>query len=278
MLKIKRQNVDAQPAYKKILNEYYLYMYKDRRFAGIDFSYREQAYICKAGTIRTTNDSFRVALCDGNRNGLYNEPDSDKIVTANFGDSIFDTRDDLKAFTISKKKLEMFVENQAEQFKVLEIDAAGKFIRIEPIPMKDITGKIKAGSKIPKFTFTQWNGEKQKIKQLKKHHVFIYFTGYSAKNFTRDTAILREIAALDPEHLKVLAFIDVNKTYELRIFGTYSNLNWIAAYKDKDISRMLYVRGLPSSLWIKPRRRLVQYNLSPSDFLNKYHSDFLNKK
>jgi hypothetical protein len=68
--------------------------------------------------------------------------------------------------------------------------------------------------------------------------------------------------------VKVIGFIDVNKSYELKIFGTYSDLNWIAAYKNKYITQKLRVRGIPSSLWLGKRRKVKQYNLTPQQFLD----------
>jgi hypothetical protein len=135
-----------------------------------------------------------------------------------------------------------------------------------------LLGRTKPGKKIPKFRFTNWQGAREKIKRYKKSHVFLYFTGPNVSGFDKDTALLRQIAAEDPERLKVIAFIDVNKSYELKTFGATSSLNWVAAYKDKEINRKLSVRGLPSSIWLCKRRRVVTYNLSPQQFLDDYRS------
>lgn len=267
-VRIKLINFGSQPAYRKLMTEYYQYFYKDRTLAGIDHCFREQRYITKCGIVRFNDDSFRLALYDGNSNGLYNEPDSDRVITANIDDTIFDSRDDLRAFPISKKK--MFVEYHGEQFEIMEIDKAGRFIKLKHLNDNLLLGKTKIGKKIGKFKFTTWEGEKKKIKKFKKYDVYLYFTGANVKSFSKDTSILRKIADAYPDQVKVIAFIDVNKSYELKIFGTYSNLNYIAAYKEREIIQKLAVKGLPASIWLGKRRKVIAYNLRPQEFLKVY--------
>ncbi len=259
--------------YKKLLDEHYQMYYPNRKFAGIDYCLREQRYITRSGVVNYGTDSFRIALYDGNNNGFFNDTDTDKIITADIADSIFDSRDGLRAFTITNKKEDLYIEKDGEQFEILQIDAAGQYIVLKSLKEKIEFEKLPEGKKIPKFKFMDWEGKVYKNKKFRKYDVYIYFTGPNAKNFSKDTAMLREIATKNPDKLKVIGFIDVNKSYELKIFGTYSNLNWIAAFKDKDINKMLKVRGLPSSIWVGKKRRLQKYNLSPAEFLNAYETE-----
>jgi hypothetical protein len=69
--------------------------------------------------------------------------------------------------------------------------------------------------------------------------------------------------------VKVIGFIDVNKSYELKIFGGYSYLNWIAAYKNKYVTRDLQIRGIPSGLWLGKRRKVKAYNMTPQLLLEE---------
>ena len=274
-IKLTLLNFGTQPGFRKLMYEYYQYFYKDRTLAGIEHCYREQRYITKCGIVKLNNDSFRVALYDGNSNGLYNEPDSDRVITANIDDTIFDSHDELRSFSISRKK--MFVEYHGEQYEIIDIDKAGRFIKLKHLTESLLLGKTNIGKKIPKFKYTTWNGEKKKIKKLKHYDVFLYFTGANVKSFSSDTSMLRKIADAYPDKLKVVAFIDVNKSYELKIFGTYSNLNYIAAYKDREIVQKLALKGLPASIWLRKKRKVVAYNLKPQDFLKAYEANQIKK-
>lgn len=275
-IRLKRLDLNGQPAYKKLMNEYYAFFYKDRTFAGIDFAYREQRYVTRYGMVSVNNDSFKLALYDGNSNGLYNEPDSDRVLTANAADTIFESKDELRSFAITKKT--MYVEFHGEQFEVLEIDRAGQFIRLKRLTEGLLLGRTKPGEKLPKFRFTTWQGQKKKIKKFRRYDTYLYFTGPNVKDFSKDTAALRMIADAHPGKLKVIAFIDVNKSYELKIFGTYANLNYDAAYKDRELARKLAIRGLPSSIWLGRKRKVISYNVKPQDFLKAYETQHANDK
>jgi len=76
--------------FKKQMEEYYEMAYKGRKFIGSEFTYREQRYITRAGIVRLGNETFKLALMDVNANGLYNEPEIDKILFNNANDTIMD--------------------------------------------------------------------------------------------------------------------------------------------------------------------------------------------
>lgn len=267
-IRLKRLDYSSQPALRKRMNEYYMYFYKDRELAGIDYCYREQRYITRFGYVRMNNDSFKIGLFDGNNNGLFNEPENDRIITSNNADTVFESKDELHSFSISKNA--MYVEYNGEQYEVQEIDKYARFIKLKHLTDNLLLGRIKPGKKIPKFEFTQWNGEKKKIKKFRRNDVYLYFTGPNVKNFSKDTAVLRQIADLYPDKLKVIAFIEVNKSYELKIFGTYANLNYLAGFREREIVKALSVHGLPSSIWLRKRRKVVAYDLKPEVFLDAY--------
>lgn len=264
-----RNSYYNKQSYKQLLDEYYEFYYKDKKFVGVDHCFREQRYVTRSGKMSFDGDSFLVALHDGNTNGRYNEADSDRVVTANIGDTIVESNDEFYSFAVSKKKEEMFIDKNGMQFEIAEIDPCGQYIDLKPAAETQRQRKLSIGEKAPNIKYVSWESKQYKLKKLRKYQVYIYFTGKNAKNFSKDTALLRVIAAKYPDRVKVIGFIDVNKSYELKIFGQRNNLNWIAAFKNKEVNRSLGVRGLPSSLWLGKRRRVQQYNITPEQFLQK---------
>lgn len=266
---LSRMDYSNKYSYKNLLNEYYELYYKDRKFCGIEYCFREQRYTTRQGVVRMADDSFRIALQDVNSNGLYDETETDKIITANYPDTIFDSKDELRSMNIAKDKQEWRFEKNGRVFEIIQIDPAGRYLTMREVKEEGIGKRIESGKKAPNFTYIDWQGNRNKLKKLKKYNVFIYYTGPYAKNFSNDTATLRIIANEFKDCVKVIGFIDVNKSYELKIFGTYSNLNWIAAYKNKYVTQKLRIRGIPSSLWLGKRRKVKQYNLTPQQFLEE---------
>jgi hypothetical protein len=129
-------------------------------------------------------------------------------------------------------------------------------------------GKIAEGKKIPKVNITTHRGEKKNLKKLRKHQVFMYFTSLTSKNFESDTAILRKIAAIDSCSIRVIMFLYANKSYTVRIYGSQSKANYTIALGHKDINKKLGIRGLPQTLLVGKRRKVIKYGLTPQEYLN----------
>lgn len=253
---------------RKYKDEYYQYYYKDRSFIGLDFTYREQRYLAKCGVVKLNDDSFKIALHDGNSNGKFNDVDTDRVVVINYSDSIFDITNDLFASKLSKDSKNNYFEKNGKIFEIVEADPAGTFIKIKPSNSDLLFGKIAEGKKIPKINITTHKGEKKNLKKLRKHQVFMYFTSLTSKDFEKDTAILRKIAAIDSCSIRVIMFLYANKSYTVRIFGSQSKANYTIALGHKDVNKKLGIRGLPQTLLVGKRRKVIKYGLTPQEYLN----------
>jgi hypothetical protein len=84
--------------------------------------------------------------------------------------------------------------------------------------------------------------------------------------------LLRQIAQLNPEKLKVICVLYVNKTYELRIFNSDAQPNYLLAFGTKELSNKLGINSLPQYLYLGKRRRVKKYGLNPNEFLREYHA------
>jgi len=123
---------------------------------------------------------------------------------------------------------------------------------------------------VPKVKLTLVKGKALKLNKLKRKEVYLYFGSRSSKNFKSDTLILRQIAALDTNALKVICALYVNKSYELRIFNTDAEPNYILAYGTKELSNKLGINSVPQSLYLGKRRRVKKYGLNPNEFLRDW--------
>jgi hypothetical protein len=261
--------MESKQAYKELMNEFYQLTYPNRKFIGMDNGYRTQQYQVRSGIALAGGDSIRVGLFDANNNGIYNEPDTDRFVLANLIDTVFYPFDDLYGSTISKKNGLCFIDKNGKQFEFVRASKNGDMVTFKVLDQTNNSDQIKVGKKLPRFKYITWKAERKKISKLKKYQLYIYFGSPQASNFAADTAALRVLANDYEKILRVIGFIEVNKSYELSIFGQYSYLNWILAYKNKDLNKKLGIRGLPSSIYTKKRRRVVKYNLTPNELLQE---------
>lgn len=263
--------------FKQYMDEYYAMAYKGRRFVGVEYSYREQRYIARVGQVKMKDESFKIALYDANSNGLYNDANMDKVVYNNQKDTILDATNPLNYIVLSDKGKNNYFEKNGRLYQIVETDPAGYFIKIKTSQDDVQFNRIKIGKKIPRVKLTLPRGEKFKITKYRRKQVYVYFASKTSKNFRADTMILRQIASLDTNRLKVICVLFVNKSYELRIFKTDASPNYLLAYGEKELSKKLGINSVPQSLWIGKRRKVKKYGLKPNEFLRQYLADEANK-
>ena len=64
-------------------------------------------------------------------------------------------------------------------------------------------------------------------------------------------------------------FLYTNKSFTVRIFGSQSKANYTVALGHKLINKRLGIRGLPQTLLVGKRRRVIKYGMSPEEYLNQ---------
>lgn len=256
---------------RKYMDEYYAELFKGRKFVGIEYTYREQRLQAKYGVVKFKDDSFKIALFDGNSNGLYNDHDTDKLMVINIKDTVFDSTNPLGMYMLAKPKERMFFEKNGRYFELLKADEAGKFLIVRVTSENPDLGKIKWGKKVPKINFTLAKYKQTlKLKKLRKKNVYIYLANSSSRNFTADTLMLRQIAELDTANLKVICVLYVNKSYQLKIFDMDAEANYYIALGTKEIARKLGISSIPQSLWLCKNRRVIKYGIKPNEFVRTY--------
>lgn len=257
--------------FKKYMDEYYASIYPDRKFIGIEYTYREQRLQARSGIVKLPDDSFKIALYDANCNGLYNDSDTDKVMVINTKDTVFDATNPLGTFTLNKPGQPMYFEKNGKFFEILHASLTGDSVQIKLTDHNPDLGKIKWGKKVPniKFTLAKYN-KFLKLKKLKKQNVYIYLANTSSRNFASDTLMLRQIAQLDTNNLKVICVLYVNKTYQLKMFDMDAEANYYVALGTKEIAKKLGISSIPQSIWLCKKRRVIKYGIKPSEFVRTY--------
>ena len=258
--------------FRKHLDDYYAMTYKDRKFIGNEFSYREQRYIAREGMVMLGKERFKIALLDANANGLYNDAEVDKVLFVNPTDTILDATNPLHFVTFAKGGQNTYFEKNDKLYKIILADPAGKFIHIQESKEEVNFNRIAIGKKVPKVKLSPAKGNPYKLSKFKRKEVYLYFGNKSSKNFVSDTMLLRQIAQLNPDKLKVICVLYVGKSYELRIFNSEALPNYNLVFGTKELSNKLGVNSLPQYLYLGKHRRVKQYGLNPNEFLRAYHT------
>ena len=191
----------------------------------------------------------------------------------NYQDTIFDATNPLSFQLLSSKINENYFEKNGNVFQILYADQLGKKLIIKPSLTGTGLGRIEKGKKVPNIKLNFANGQKQKLRKFKRKEVYIYFAGPNTKNFDSDTLLLRQIAALDSNRLKVICVLYLKKSYELSIYQDQAKPNYLVANGTREMSKLLGIRSLPQSLYLGKRRRVKQYGLKPNEFIRAYLGD-----
>lgn len=269
-IRITRNYLFNKADYRKYMDEYYAYFYKDRKFCGMDYSYRIQHHIVRSGIVRINNDSFRIGLYDANKNGLFNDADTDKVMLIQYNDSIFDATSDIGSCTLKNGAHQNFIERNGFIFEIASIDSFGNHIQLIPTAGSDPkTWKYKTGKRIPRMKFTLYDASQLKLRKLRKQKVLFYFNKIDHPALEKDTLLLRQIAAIDTNKIRVIVFLWVDRSYELRIYGSQSKANYYVALGNKEIAKKLGIKGLPQTMYLNKRRRLIAYHKSLEEILNE---------
>ena len=256
--------------FRKYMDEYYAMAYPGRTFMGFEFCYREQRYIARAGQVKQGKEGFKIGLIDANANGLYNDAEMDKILFVNTNDTLLDATNPLNFVVFSKHGKPTYFEKNDKLYQVVEVDEAGAFIAIKESTDQVDFNRIKIGKKVPKVKLTPAKGNAFKINTLRRKEVYLYFGNKGSKNFHSDTLLLRQIAQLNPDKLKVICVLYVNKSYELRMFNSDASPNYYLVYGTKELSTKLGINSVPQYLYLGKKRRVKSYGLNPNDFLRSY--------
>ena len=66
----------------------------------------------------------------------------------------------------------------------------------------------------------------------------------------------------------VILFLYTNKSYTVRIYANQSKANYTVALGHKVLNKKLGIRGLPQTLLVGKRRKVIKYGITPDEYLN----------
>ena len=264
-IRLSRFNLEQDAQYRFLMDEYYRKNQGNKVFAGIDYSFKENRINMRGTTYANGADTFRIALYDGNYDGLYNSAEYDKIYVAKKSDSIFQ---DNFSFPIEERITKTEFEWNEKVYKITEFNPSGNTIKF--FWDKDAVSKraLQIGKKIPKFTFYLHDSKTtKKIKKYKRKGLYIYFYNYNNPNFDNDTAILTQIHRKYGNCINIvtLNYGDYYKT--ISAMKILDKIPYTVGLSSREINRMFNIETLPQGFLCRKRLRLAHKDISPQEVL-----------
>lgn len=264
-VRISRFDLNKDEKYRFLMDEYYTKNQGNKVFAGIDFSFKENRQNMRGATYNGEQDTFRLALYDGNYDGLYTDAEYDQIFVAQQNDTIF--LDDF-AFAIDEKMKNTEFEWNYKVYRVTEIDPAGRFIKFYWDKNALSKKALRIGRKIPKFTFYMHDSKTtKKIKKYRRKGLYIYFYNTENQTFEQDTAALSQIHSKYGNCINIvtLNFGDYYKT--ISAMKVLDEIPYTVGLSNRELNRKFNIEKLPTGFLCRKRLKLAYKDISPPQVL-----------
>ena len=264
-VRLSRFDLNKDTKYRSLMDDYYRKNQGNKVFAGIDYSFKENRQNMRGATYNGEQDTFRLALYDGNYDGLYTNAEYDQIFVAKQGDTIF--LDDF-ALAIDEKIKNTEFEWNYKVYRVTDIDPAGRYIKF--FWDKDAISKkaLRIGKKIPKFTFYLHDSKTtKKIKKYRSKGLYIYFYNTENPTFEQDTATLSQIHSKYGNCINIvtLNFGDYYKT--ISAMKVLDGIPYTVGLSNRELNRTFNIEKLPTGFLCRKRLRLAHKDISPQEVL-----------
>ena len=271
--RLSRFDFSGKSSYRKMLESYYKQTEQERKFVGIGNSYREQRLNVKAGTFISATDTFRIGLFDGDFNGLYNDPEFDKILLTDPNSEVFQSSLDDQAIPIPKSDEDPFrFEWQLKQYEVKEVDPAGQHITLKENTNATLEYALKAGSKAPNIKFKLWDDEKSCLRKYQKRPTYLFIWKSEYPDFAKDTAIFHQIKKKYSDRIQLVSLYYGINPKQVEIMVNYGYASWVNGFATRKTNEQLKVKNLPTGILLNKRRRVENYGMTPGELLKYLQS------
>lgn len=235
-----------------------------KHYVGTDFSFREQRFNIRTADCVVGADSFQVALQDMNYNGLYNEAGIDRILLNAYGSELVGTD---YPFPIEVLEGKTYFERSFKSYKLLHIDEYGRSLQFRYDSTTVAKRQLKEGKKVPKITFTDASGKKQKLRWYRKKPVYLYFWNREQEGFEEDTAALRVIQEKYGSAIKIISLNYGDNPKRLPSYVEANQVLYLTGTATKAIIQTYQLETIPFGFLLKKRLRLHKKGLRPPEVL-----------
>jgi hypothetical protein len=249
--RLSRPDFKGKETSYKMMTEHFEKYSGSRKFAGLTHSFREQRINMVAGDYRAGADSFSIALQDGDINGLFNDSETDRLVIGPYNTQIFNTEDQNSVIPLTGKQI--VFERNRQVFEVVEIDAAGKFVRFRRSGQELLSKQYAEGEKLPKVKFALHNGTKTSLKKYRRKPVYLFFWNSSYEGFEKDTLIFRRIMDKYGKRITIIALNYGDTPRDIANIAEYGRATWVNGASNADINRQLFIGDLPQGYLLKKK-------------------------
>jgi hypothetical protein len=262
---LSRFDIEKDRKYETLMDDFYRRNQGNKVFAGLTYSFKENRQNMRGATYQGEADTFRIALMDGNFDGLYNNAEFDRVYVAKAGDSIF-LDDFVFSFQDGLKDAEF--EWNYKVYRITELDPAGRFIKFYWDKDAQTKRALQVGKKLPKFSFYLDDAKTtKKIKKYRRKGLYIYFYNTENPTFEEDTAALRQLQTRFGNCINVVTLNYGDYYRNVSYMRQHDNIPYTLGLSNRKLNRQFNIEKLPTGFLCHKGLRLSHKNISPQEVL-----------
>ncbi len=212
---------------------------------------------------------IQIGLMDWNCNGLFNDVDtvskdnflSDRILIGDYGSELISSKPSAGAVILLPETL---IPINGKIYKLLEIEPAGKYLRIKQI---DTSYQIlKVGDSLPDLEYKFVNGEKSSLRKqfVKGKYNLIDFWGFWCKGCIHAIPKLKELDSVYSDKLNIIGLHDYKSSKQTarKTIEKYE-LKWSLGYLTPEIEKkLLSSGGFPYYVLVDGDGKIDKFNIN----------------
>lgn len=209
-----------------------------------------------AGDVKLGEISFRIGLHDYDCNGSFSDQGRDRILIGNVGQSTLSAKLSGGAVTLDKETL---VLAQGQAFEIVEVDSAGKFLRMQK--SDEPYNRLGPGMSLPSITLEMLDGEKRDLAFYAKpgRYLLLDFWGEWCQPCVASIPEMKKFQSKWKDKITVLGLHFGDIEAARRIIDKHG-IDWDQAKASKALQERFLVDSWPFLVLIGPDGRILQMN------------------
>lgn len=201
---------------------------------------------------------FQIGVHDWNCNGAYNDEGVDMILAGEYGGEFLSTSQVRGATKLTAKAL---IQLSGQAFEVLEVDPAGKHIRL--IASDRPYTRISEGAQLPSFELDRLAGGSLAIEDIvdDERYLLIDFWAHWCKPCVVGLPEVKRLAGEYREQLTVLSLHRGDHKVGMALIEKHK-LDWLHAKATDALVETFMVDSWPTFILVDPKGKILEFGTS----------------
>lgn len=213
-------------------------------------------------------DSVKLALVDGNADGLYNGIGDDKILVGDYKTNSIDDKQGEGNFVVGENTV---IKVHDQCYQIAEIEPTGKFIKLLPTAKSRFDTAhpdyLEKGDIIPNLAYKTLEGENTSLHRSlsEEKYNLIDFWGTWCRGCVLDTDTLKQLYHKYGKKLNIIGMNYADDKQKANKYITKKNINWEHGFASEEMVKQFSIEGFPFYILVDKDKKILAFDVSLKD-------------